>query len=458
MGAGNTRRALVNAAAGVLAFAGGDKINPQATAEEPPAKTASAPDAKLNAAIATLEADFGHRTPGSKNAKDAIAQVEDDAKRKALSKQLTETIPPLIDDLKDSDKRAGARKKLDQEIKSLINDLGDDDFRIREAAMAVMNDFSHHATGALAEAKEKNEDYEIKYRAKTLIDMNHRISQADAKKLMADLKAFGALKPPPSKALPLLMEAFWKSPIDADRSPDTGLDRDLKQQVIGMLADLKAVPQLVEILRDEGMGHVRDITLETIGNMGAEAKAAVPAVKALFLKEHNYPLGTVLAKIRVDEKNVPDLLKELKSADVWERWSAMLALSDIAPKVKLANKDTRRDLLLQFIEGVQKDSDFDVRREAAKGIENLSRNSVAKEERALLKEKAVPALIEGLKYFNDTVKEASASALKVIGAEAESALPILKEVKDSTNVPAVANACDQATTAINDAISKGKSR
>lgn len=449
-----TGKPWVNAVAGALTLAGGEEVNSLATAAEPPAKVAAAPDAKINAAIAGLEADLGHRTPGSKDAKNAIAGVKDVTKRNTLNKQLTETIPPLIDDLKDGDKRAAARKKLDQEIASLIKDMGDDDFQTRQAASAVLNDFSHHAMGALAEAGEKHEDPEIKHRANILIKMNHQISQADAKKLMTSLKAFVALKPTPAKALPVLMEAFWKNPVDDDRNTDTTLDRELKEQVITTLAGLKAVPQLVEIMRNENARHVRDFVLETLGNMGAEAKAAVPAVKALFMKERSYPLGTVLAKIRADEKNIPDLLKELKSTDAWERWAAMLALSNIAPKVKLADKDTRRDLLLKFSEGVQNDSDYDVRREAAKGIENLSRNSTAREERALLKDKAVPALIVGLKYYNDGVKEASAAALKTIGAEAESALPALKEVKESASTFAVEQACDQAMAAINSAIKK----
>jgi hypothetical protein len=322
----------------------------------------------------------------------------------------------------------------------------------------VLNDFSHYAMGALAQTAEKHEDPEVKYRARLLIDMNRRIPQADAKKLMTDLKAFVALKPPPAKSLPLLMEAFWKTPMGDDRSPDYDLDREHKQQVIGMLAELKAAQQLADILRSENTFHVRDFTLQTIGNMGAEAGAAAPAVKEIFAKDRKYPLGITLAKIRADEKNLPDLMKEAKSTDAWDRWAAVLALSEIAPKVKLADKDTRRELLLQFIDGVEKDNDFDVRREAAIGIGNLSRNAVAKEERAMIREKAVPALIVGLRYYNDSVKTASAISLKAIGADAEAALPVLKELKDSASTLAVSNACEEAVTAIETALRKDRGR
>jgi hypothetical protein len=116
----NTKpRVWLTAAAGALAFTGGDKMGAQAFADEPPAKTAIAPDAKLNAMIATLEAGFGHRTSGSKDARDYVAGVENVKKRTSLNKQLTETVPALIADLQDNAKRAGARKKLDQEIDHL---------------------------------------------------------------------------------------------------------------------------------------------------------------------------------------------------------------------------------------------------------------------------------------------------------------------------------------------------
>jgi hypothetical protein len=142
---------------------------------------------------------------------------------------------------------------------------------------------------------------------------------------------------------------------------------------------------------------------------------------------------------------------------VWERWATMLALAETAPKVKAASKDTRRQMLEAFIKGVSEDGDFDVRRESARGIDGLAAIIGPKEERTMLKEKAVPALIEGLKFFNDTVKEASANTLTTLGAHAEAALPPLKELKDSATTPFVAIAADQAYTAIEKAV-RAKSR
>ncbi len=198
--------------------------------------------------------------------------------------------------------------------------------------------------------------------------------------------------------------------IEALHSPDPAVRRDAADALGDIGGEAKeAIPALIAALKDQDVG----VSLSAAGalkRIGEEAREAVPALIAA-LKGRDVDVrsyaATVLGSIGGKAKEaVPVLIAALKDQDVVVRSSAARALGNIGGEAKEA---------IPALIAALKDQDVDVRRSAADALGNIG--GEAKE--------AVPALIAALKDQDVVVRQRAANALGDIGGQAKEAIPAL---------------------------------
>lgn len=209
----------------------------------------------------------------------------------------------------------------------------------------------------------------------------------------------------------------------------------------------EAVPMLTEALGDENE-DVRKAAIDSLGNIGPEAKRAIPALTESLKDEDADVSMAVIRSLRsVDPEAITPLIEALKVEHGVVRRSAAQALMEMGPKAK--------DAMPALAEVLKSDPDDDVRCTAA-----LALGSMGPE--------AIPALTEvlqdtGVRYSR--VRVAAVNALGNMGPVAIPALtPVLKN-KDVRNwdvrvaaVHAIGNMGPEAIPVLTDVLRSEKDK
>ena len=152
----------------------------------------------------------------------------------------------------------------------------------------------------------------------------------------------------------------------------------------------------INMLEDRNKS-VRLEAVKVLGEIGIEAKEAIPPLLDLIEDEDKYVRGATvvtLKKIGMENKSfVPILIKMLKDREAGNRLVAALFLGDIGPAAKKAVLDLLAAL---------KDTDRQVYLAAAIALEKIG-------------PAAIPALIEALEDENENVRVVSINAFRKIG-------------------------------------------
>ena len=297
-------------------------------------------------------------------------------------------MPALIEALKDEKKRYQTTKKL------LLLTLNPDEKK-RYQIIKILGNFGHESKMAVPAL------------IKNLKDRHWNIKNRS-------VEALGKIGPAAKAAISELIKI-----LKYERKSDSMGKKIINSatEALGKIG-LAAVPALIEALKNEKNRHR---IVEALGNVGREAKAAVPVlIKALIkaLKDKDFLIcehvAKALGKIGPEAKEaVPILIKTLKDKDDWKkeevRYSAAEALGKIGPEAKAA---------VSALTDALKDKDSEVREYAAEALAFIDPNARAD----------VLELIKAMRYTKDIYdRKKIARTLGTIGPEAKIAIPILIE-------------------------------
>lgn len=242
----------------------------------------------------------------------------------------------------------------------------------------------------------------------------------------------------------------WQTVLRAGLKERAGSVRRAAAEALGNLGtDARAaVPALAEALTDPDL-RVRWAVADALGQLGPPARAAVPAlVEALSDPELPIRIAALdaLGWIGADARSaVPLLLARLEDADSNLRWAAAAALVRI-------DRKTARAAVPLFIQGLQ-GKDFRTRwhavsylmkvdREAKRGIPTTLLTGTLRDQDIGIRgmsawilgemgpkaKEAVPALTQALADPDEWVRTTAAPALvKILGRKATAAIPVLIE-------------------------------
>ncbi|MEO8498519.1 MAG: HEAT repeat domain-containing protein, partial [Planctomycetota bacterium] len=169
-----------------------------------------------------------------------------------------------------------------------------------------------------------------------------------------------------------------------------------------------AVPELIAALND-GIDHserppydsLRGLAAQSLGEFGATAKAAVPALVQRLKDENGYirvDAAVALWRIEQHPAAVPALIAELKHEDRSIRGQAVSNLGDIAAA------ENSSDVIPALLSTFENDEDADVRRAAAYALAATGD----------LAESAVSALTSALYDENEEIRRAARDAIAMI--------------------------------------------
>jgi HEAT repeat protein len=173
-----------------------------------------------------------------------------------------------------------------------------------------------------------------------------------------------------------------------------------------------AVPVLVDLLKKR---TCTEEAADILGNMGAAAKEAVPALAEVFKdkKGSHLTIAWALEKLGPHAKAaVPTLLAVLE--DKGHRDDTRVEAAKILPKIDPSHT---REAVAGLAEGL-KSRDYQVRLNAASGLRGIGSEAKA----------AVPALLDALKDGDGAVRIYAAEALLIVDAmSAKKAVPVLRD-------------------------------
>lgn len=355
-------------------------------------------------------------------------------------------VPALIERLKDQDEMVcqAAARALSQVagVPDLVRLLGHKDARVRRWGAFAIGDLRRvlggmHPTSIVVDKFQSELKPAVPALIEALQDKNDKV-QAEV------VAALGAIGPPAKEAVPKIT-ALLKHP-----------DKLLRRTAASALwfidgQDKVAVPMLIEGMQDKGTDRIdRKACVQVLGEIGAKAEAAVPALIELLRGIEKSRRTEISAELsfdacealgRIGAPAVPALMKQLRDQDVDIRKHAVWALWRMGPQAKAAvavlaevSRDDNNDLrafavaalgkigpaaggaVPALIERLQ-DSDAKMRKSAAYALGSIG--PAAKH--------AVAALIATLKDEEDPVRETAAWALGKIGPDAKAATPALIE-------------------------------
>jgi HEAT repeat protein len=170
-----------------------------------------------------------------------------------------------------------------------------------------------------------------------------------------------------------------------------------------------AVTALTDALNDADP-FVRLHAADALGNLGTEAKDAVPALEKGLKNENpesRYAAASVLWRISHQETALNVLLEPLKdeSCPAEHRFQVVQALNMIGPSAKAA---------VPLLTELLKNKDEYLRVVAAQALWTIARKRIA-----------ISALIEALKSGESTTRGAAATTLGLLGSDAREAVPAL---------------------------------
>jgi hypothetical protein len=151
-------------------------------------------------------------------------------------------------------------------------------------------------------------------------------------------KAIGTLAARMTAAIPLLQDAI-KS-IVLTESNETIRTSALQALSLFDPISRRQVPRFMEALRDE-LPFVRANAAQALGQLGTEAKEAVPALTTAALRDTDFRvrLEAAVALWRIDKRAVralPVLIEALKADDESQRWIAGDCLGEMGPEARPA--------------------------------------------------------------------------------------------------------------------------
>ena len=426
--------------AGLLTFMGSGEANADQLISPPPAKVASVPKDDVAAHIKIVRARLGH------------CRSDDSA--------INDFIEKLNDPNKEEQKKA--KEALDKKIAVLIKQLNDFDYHKREVASKALEQISSLAREQLLPVSRREPYREQEKRAQHILNQAKNIDLSTANELLPHIKALGKLGRPRAREVSsLLIEALEKNlPLpENDNTPNIVL----RETALAALCELKeesAIPELLRLFENNSDVHFKGaiaISLTKMFSFAGPANCAlikeqlIPFFNYFIIKERK-PIRQLAAleyqaAIRSEAQDVPDLIRELEfSGNMWEKYAATVALVHAAKA-----KDQWHLLVPALSRALIKESDLDVRRTCPEGLKVIACAAKSAEERALIREHAIPALIKGLDDPSMSVKKFSAIALGEIGSDAKDAIPALKELHDKAiKDQGLKFACKKAIAAILD--------
>jgi HEAT repeat protein len=254
--------------------------------------------------------------------------------------------------------------------------------------------------------------------------------------------ALGEVGPAAAGGVPALLRGI---------GADTEMTR-LCVQALGMIGpETKTImPALEEQLKSANR-DVREAAIRAVGNMGAEAKRAVPGLLNVVVVEQHEELRTAAmdALVNLGEEAVPDTAKALKDERAPMRLAACEILRRIGPRAGKAAtalgatlKDKSPDVravaagaigalgaegrsAVTAVAGLLKDPEWRVRVAAASALGGIGPEAKG----------AVKNLVAALTDGEAEVRAAAATALGRIGPAAKPAAPALEALKSDPSEP-----------------------
>jgi HEAT repeat protein len=359
-------------------------------------------------------------------------------------------VPALIERFKDEDdmvcQAAAVAMGRIADVADLIRVLGDKDVRVRRWGAFAIGDLRrslgglHPADYSVGFTRDKLRN-DLKAAVPALVEALQDKNDAVRAEVVS---ALGAIGPPAKEAVPKITALL--------EDPNKLIRRTAALALWWIDSQAKvAVPILIEGLEDKGADLIdRQACVYVLGEIGAQAEAAVPALIGLLRgiqkstrTETSVELSQNAAEAlgRLGEPAVPALTTQLRDKDPDIRKNAAWALWRMGPKAKAAvpalcemSKDGNASVRLFAVAALGKigpaaggavpalierlqDPDGKIRVKASWALGSIG--SAAKD--------AVPGLIATLKDKEKEARESATWALGKIGQGAKAAIPALIE-------------------------------
>jgi HEAT repeat protein len=188
-----------------------------------------------------------------------------------------------------------------------------------------------------------------------------------------------------------------------------------------------AVAELIQILAAEPDVNQRRAAAETLGNIGKEAAAAVPALIDTLRDEDEhvrYHCVVALGMIGPAASHAIPALKQMRQDSYREvHWAAVVSLRKIGPFP-----------IAEVIAELKTNSSWVIRSDAAKMLGETGKEAQA----------AIPVLIDALNDKDHSVRSNAAMALGLMGSAAKDAVPALQGIlEDPRTKKAASKAIEQ---------------
>jgi HEAT repeat protein len=308
-----------------------------------------------------------------------------------------------------------------QDVPDLVQELRADDRWVRAEAALALGRIGEPAVAALPALRRavQGVDKWVRIRAAAAL---HKIDPQDKAALTALVRELHDPSPGIRRAA---AESVGELGADADaavpaldratRDTDPGA-RGAAVEALGRVGSAKAVPALLAALQDH---QVRFVAVNALGALGADARAASPALIHLLHgtdSDLRWCAALALVRINVGSQDVtiarataPLFIAALKSKDPKTRWQAMWCLSLQGAKAKYA--------FPALVRLLRDESDY-VRAAAQEALERIGTDA----------QSAVPALAQLLEDKDVGVRLAVARLLWRIAGDAQAGaiVPVLK--------------------------------
>jgi hypothetical protein len=193
---------------------------------------------------------------------------------------------------------------------------------------------------------------------------------------------------------------------------------DSKQSIkeFGPTYQGKTLTDWIKMLKT-GDAKARGAAAVAIGQIGKDAKAAIPAlIAALKDTDPSVRMEATIALSKIGPEAITALTEALKSKNSYQRMGAALSLGHMGSAAKKA---------VAALQEALKDKSLAVRCHAAQALFRIDPEQA---------EAAVPVLAEGLKSDRQHIRMAAATTIGLIGPAAKSAAPALREARSRRTI------------------------